>query len=373
MDDSLIRLSCSSISIEEILNVTEVLDQGYLGHGETTVAFENAVSNFLGVNTLAVNSGTTALLLALQAAGVVKGSIVIVPSLTYVATIQAISALGGVPYFVDVNEFGQIDLQRINASTLKSAVAVIPVHFGGPEINLEYLFKLSDMYGFRVVEDAAHSFGSQNIVPNLQRRRYDFVCYSFDGIKNITTAEGGAVCANFENDRQFISDARFLGVIKDTESRNKNERTWLPQVQRQGWRAHLSNLNAAIGLAQLNRKSELWSARKSILKRYHDSLSPFNSIIKPIISSDHSVVPHIYPVLLPVPLRKKLEQKFKAANIQYGRHYFPNHLLSFYKDCPRDSLKITEHIYDRIISLPMHPLLSEYQVDRVIDIVLSIF
>ena len=360
----MIRLSRSALSIHESILVNQVLDSGFLGAGEFTQRFESELSDFLQSQVTVVNSGTTALILALQVAGVQSGEIVIVPSLTYLATIQAITALGAIPFFVDINKFGQIDPSKIPKEALISAKALIPVHYAGREIDLSYIFSLSDKYGFRVIEDSAHSFGSVNISP-LNERRYDLVCYSFDGIKNITSAEGGAVCSFNTQDHQRLQNIRFLGVIGDSDKRSRNKRTWSPQVIEQGWRAHMSNVNAAIGLAQLKRRNELWSRRKSLSSTYHHCFSSSTNF-SPLLPNDNRIVPHIYPVYTNNHSLDVIINHLSAHDIEVGRHYYPNHYLDFFSGFPSGDLSITEDFYRNTLSLPLHPLLEQSDVNTIL-------
>lgn len=357
VENSLIRLSQSCLSIDEIIRVSRVLDEGYLGAGEVTLEFEHSLQLFLNTDVVTVNSGTTALILALQVADVKPGDTVIVPSFTYVASVQSITAIGAKPFFVDIDKNGHLDVAKIPEYVLKKARAIMPVHFAGEEMNLSSLFNLAHKHSIRVVEDAAHSFGSQNIA-KLCDREYDLVCYSFDGIKNITTGEGGAIVPFRKEDKDRLSDIRLLGVKKDFGRRVVNQRTWLPEVTEQGWRAHLSNINAAIGIGQLNRRTELWSRRKDLAAIYTETLSRYGDKISLILSGNKDVVPHIFPVRIPKEKRLVLESALAENNVQYGRHYYPNHRLAFFYDCGCGDLSMTETLYDEILTLPLHPLLK---------------
>ncbi len=367
-ESKLIRLSKSSLSIHEQLELIKTLDNEFLGYGDVTKRFEDSLSKSLGTNAIAVNSGTSALILSLQIAGISKDDIVIAPSFTYLATIQAITALGAIPYFCDVSLKGHISIEKIPSDLIHKAKAIIVMHYGGVEIEMKCLLKWAEDNKLRVIEDAAHSFGSTQYCKKIGERDFDFVCYSFDGIKNITTAEGGCICAKNKNDQLRLKDIRLLGVKGDTKKRQLNLRTWEPEVSEQGWRAHMSNVNAAIGIAQLNRSRELWEKRKTLANFYYENLINYSDFLRLIIPKDNGVVPHIYPIVILSEVKlKKIFKAFKANSIQYGRHYFPCHKLDFFKNYPHTNLKNTTYLYEHLISIPLHCDLTRDQQIFVIE------
>lgn len=365
MDKNLIRVSRSSTTVHEILSVTQAISEGFLGHGEYTARFESLLSEYLGTDVITCNSGTSALILALQAAGIQNGSTVIMPSFTYVATAQAVTALGADIYFCDVNENGQLDVSLLDDDILQKACAIVVVHYGGLEIQLSPIFRLADSYSIRVIEDAAHSFGAKNIAKCPGERRFDFICYSFDGIKNITTAEGGAILARNMADQERIRNARMLGVHSEHVLRNKNKRSWSPEVTEQGWRFHMSNVNAAIGIAQFNRRESMWNARKAIASFYWDLLSGIEYAV-PVLPRNDCFVPHIFPIHLnTIEYLEKIVERLNSERIEFGKHYYPCHFLEYYNRCERSDLSQTEALYRSCISLPIHPELSKTDLERI--------
>ncbi len=368
----IIRLSKSSLSIHEQLEVIKTLDSEFLGYGSICKEFEDDLSRFLGTNAISVNSGTTSLILSLQVSGIKTNDVVITPSLTYLATVQAITCLGAIPYFCDVDSSGHLSIDDIPDNIIKKSKAIIFMHYAGVEIKMNKLIAWAKNNNLRVIEDAAHSFGSKQHALKLGYRDFDFVCYSFDGIKNITTAEGGCICAKNVSDQNRLKDIRLLGVIGDTKKRQSNKRTWEPNVIEQGWRAHMSNVNAAIGIAQLNRSDELWAKRKWIANYYFKNLKKYDNFLKIIIPNEEGIVPHIYPIVIFDENKlKKVFNSFKRNLIQYGRHYYPCHKLDFFKEFPRSSLKNTNYLYDHLISLPIHPDLTKNQQDFILKVLIE--
>ena len=199
----------------------------------------------------------------------------------------------------------------------------------------------------------------------------DVVCFSFDGIKNITTGEGGAIFTADDDVIQQVSDARLLGVQKDSEKRYAGERSWQFDVVDQGYRYHMSNIFAAIGLVQLSRfESEFAPRRRAIALRYTELLKDVPHVRLTPMDYAHDIVPHIFALQILDGKRALLEQRLKEADIQYGIQYAPNHKLSFFK--AGYELPVTDEVYSRIISLPMHPELTDEQIREICNIIQSL-
>ncbi len=363
------RLSKSSIGASEIQSVVEVLKKGYLGMGEEVSKLEQELASYLGgtASVVCVSSGTAALQLALEAYDVGEGDEVIVPSFTYVATFQAISATGATPVPVDVEyDSGFISLTEVQARMNKKTKAIMPVHYASSCRNIEQFYDLSEATGIPIVEDAAHSFGGMC----GQRKIGSFgetICFSFDGIKNITCGEGGAVVTANSAVAQRVKDARLLGVEKDTEQRYSGSRSWDFDVSRQGWRYHMSNINAAIGRAQLHRINEFTQQRQLLAKVYVDELKDEKKI-NLFIDNLEGICPHIFPIKIDASLRSKVETDLDHEEVEFGYHYKPNHLLSYFKDLSQ-SFSVSELLWDEVITLPLHYDLKRSDVERICKIV----
>lgn len=350
-----IRLSKSVVGLFEKKALGKVIDGSYLGMGSLVRDFEKALEKYIGAgNVICVNSGTAALHLALMGIGLVPGDEVLVQSLTFVACFQAISAVGAVPVACEVvPETCTIDLKDAKKRITKRTKAIMPVHYAGRTGNLEEVYKFAREYGLRVIEDAAHAFGS--VYKGKKVGSFgDVVCFSFDGIKNITSGEGGAVVTKDKKVAEFVMDARLLGVHKDTENRYQGKRSWEFDVFHQGYRYHMSNLFAAIGLSQLKRlEKEFKPSRQKLAKRYHKELSLINGI-KLFCDDYDKIVPHIFPIRVINGKRDGLRRHLIGNNIECGVHYYPNHLLEYYRE-QKVRLPVTEEIYNELLSLPLHP------------------
>ena len=361
----MIRLSKSCIGELEKEAVLKVLTHEFLGMGEEVKNFENDLSTFFGRSAVCVVNGTAALQLALEACDIGDGSEVLVPSITYVASFQAITATGAKVIACDVDpKTGFIDINDAKSKISDKTRAIMPVHYNGGVGELEELYKFSEENGLRVIEDAAHAFGTVYKGKKIGGIG-DIACFSFDGIKNITSGEGGCVVSADEKVLERIRDSRLLGVEKDTDKRFSGQRSWQFDVKRQGWRYHMSNIMAAIGIEQLKRVDYFFKKRQDLAKLYDQLLQDEPRIN--ILQRDYdNVVPHIYVITIQnLKDRDVLRQKLLDFGIQTGIHYPPNHLLSFYKDESSSKIQNAQVMYDSMLTLPLHPDLTNENVKLV--------
>ncbi len=369
----MIKLARSIIGNEEKRAVEAVLDRAFLGMGPEVQAFEKELEDYLGSDrrVLCVNTGTSALHLALQAIGLHAGDEVLVPSLTFVATFQAISATGANPVACDVDEkTWLLDLEDAERRLTAKTKAIVPVHYASEPGNVEKLYQFAKKHGLRVVEDAAHSFGCE-----YKGRRIgsfgDITCFSFDGIKNITSGEGGAVVTSDPQVIAAVADARLLGVCKDSEKRYRNERSWEFDVTEQGWRYHMSDIMAAIGRVQLRRfESEFRQKRMELASIYRKRLS-HSPYLELIPTQGEGIVPFMVPVRIRNDRRDAARAALLQREIEVGIHYKPSHLLSKFGRAS-EKLPVAEAIYRELLSLPLHPGLSSGDVEEVCQILLGI-
>ena len=362
-----IRLARSVVGVKEASAVKKVLlEDGYLGMGCEVRCFEEELKAFFGrkVEVVSVNSGTAALHLAVMA--VVKPSEeVLVPSQTFVASFQAITAAGATPVACDIDpDTLLLDLKDAARRLTKRTCAIMPVHYTGAVGNLKAVYAFARKKGLRVIEDAAHAFGT-----TYQGKKIgsfgDVVCFSFDGIKNVTCGEGGAVVTRDRKVAEFVKDARLLGVRKDTEKRYKGQRSWEFEVVHQGYRYHMSNLLAAIGRVQLKRFDEFRRKRQALALRYQKQLAGIAGL--GLIPMDlKTVVPHIFPVLVQDGRRDALRAFLQKKGIETGIHYFPNHRLQFFAR-KGSRFPVADRIYDQLLSLPLHPLLTAVDQGWIIE------
>ena len=376
-----IRLSKSVVGELEKEALAKVINESYLGMGHFVQEFENKLKEYLGTKyVICVNSGTAALHLALMGAGIKAGDEVLIQSLTYIASFQAISAVGAKPIPCEiVPETCTIDLNDAEKRITQKTKAIMPVHYASRVGDLGKIYRFAEKHNLKVIEDAAHAFGctyKEMKIGSSQYIKYSrshlstfstVVCFSFDGIKNITSGEGGAVVTDDENVAKIVMDARLLGVHRDTDMRYKGLRSWEFDVFHQGYRYHMSNLFAATGIVQLDRfEKEFKPIRQKLARRYHEALQDIQDIILFPDNYDE-IVPHIFPIRVLNNKRDGLRQYLLSNNIECGIHYYPNHLLTYY-GAKKGLLPVTEQIYDELITLPLHPDLTYEQQDKVIDV-----
>ncbi len=373
-----LRLSRSILGEAEAAAVSRViLEDGYLGMGNETRLFEEELAAYLGVEPaqiISVNTGTAALHLAVDAVAAQSRATggaaeVLVPSLTFVASFQAVTAAGCVPVACDVlPETGTLDLKDAEKRLTSRTIAVMPVDYAGNPWHLNEVHDFARRKGLRVVEDAAHAFGGRHHGRKIGSFG-DMVCFSFDGIKNITSGEGGCLVAFDAEAARLASDARLLSVADDARQRFAGSRSWDPDVKRQGWRYHMSNIMAAIGRVQLSRlESEFIPARRRLAALYGERLGELAArgagLALLRTDPDDFIVPHILPVRILGGRKDAVKAALAGEGIPTGVHYKPNHLLSFF-GAGALRLPVAEQLYAELVTLPLHPGLSLQDVENI--------
>lgn len=358
----MIQVSKPFLGKEELEAVAKVFETGYLGCGEYVEKFEHHLSNYLKKETVCVSSGTAALHLALEALQIERGDEVIVQSLTYVATYQAITAAGAIPVPCDIKKddlsLDLLDAQRKLSNRTK---AIIPVHYGGNPGNLESIYAFAQKNNLRVIEDAAHSFGGlykDKPIGSIG----DIVCFSFDPVKTITCGEGGAIVSGDEHLIEKVREMRMIGMKKE---RTSPDEVFPAKVHGRGWRYHMNNINAAVGLVQFSKMGDLIKTRRRLIRHYLNLLRDKDYV--EIFPFDYElIVPYIFVVILKTANTESVVNKMKSRGIECRVHYLPPHLHPFFKNLSADPLCVVESLYKNIISLPLHSGLSESDIRFVV-------
>lgn len=360
----MLPVSRPSLGDEELHGLKQVLDSGWLGHGSTVLEFEARLRELLGGrHVVAVNTGTSALHLALEAVGIGPGDEVVVPSLTFCASVQAITALGAAPMFCDVDPRTLcLDPDDVERRLTPRTRAIMPVHYGGTACPMDALLDLAARHGVRVVEDAAHAFGSW-----YRGRRVgsfgDITCFSFDPIKNITCGEGGAIVLGDGELAELIGRKRMLGIDRDRWARQGAERSWYYEVGTQGYRYHMSNLNAAIGLAQLAKLDRFRDRRQQIARRYDAAFGRIPGVRLLECALPESC-PFAYTLLVRDGRRDALSAFLQAAGVGTGINYIPNHhhpLFAAYTA----RLPVTDQAFEEMLTLPLFCDMTDDDVEMV--------
>ena len=366
----MIKVSGPVIGSEELSAVAEAFQLGYFGHGIKVVEFENQLREYLGAgHVIAVNNGTAALHLALLALGIGPGDEVIVPSLTFVGCFQMITATGATPIPCEVypNTLS-MDLADVESKITERTRALMPVHYAGFPCDQDRLYSLAQRYGLRVIEDAAHALGS-TYQGKLIGSFGDLICFSFDTLKNITCGEGGAIICPNEELAEILRQTRLVGIDRKSHVEFWKNRRWFYTVNRQGFRCHMSNINAAIGLVQLAKLPDFIQRRRKICQYYNEALAKINGI--ELLDIDYQVTAsHIYVVKVKDGKRDALMDFLKEQDIEASINYVPNHLHLYFQElygAKKWLLPVTEKAFEEILTLPLHCALTDSDVEKVIN------
>ncbi len=355
--------------IDTMKHLTDALDVGWLGMGSLTKEFEERISDYLKLDNryvLATNTGTSALHIALVAAGVKSDDEVITTSFNYVADHQAITATGADVVMCDIRDDNLgIDCEKAEKLITKNTKAIIPLHFAGIPCNIDDVYRLAKKYNLRVIEDCCHSFGSTMNDKKIGSFG-DIACFSFDPVKIITSIDGGAVVFNNREEFEYSQRLRLLGVDKDTTERYKNKRSWEYDVLCQGFRYHMTNINASVGISQIKRIDEFIESRRKVCKIYNDVFKNIEGLKVPQ-TDFYNVSPFIYSLRVLNNEREGLMNHLQERNIDVGTHFIPVHKHTFYADARRGDMSVTDEVVKQVVTLPLHSNMKPEFVERVIE------
>ncbi|WP_051941146.1 DegT/DnrJ/EryC1/StrS family aminotransferase [Phaeacidiphilus oryzae] len=343
--------------------LSRVLAQGQYGHTAETEEFESELASFLGVpDVVAVASGTTALQLALHAAGISAGDEVVVPSMTFCATVQAVLAVGASPRFAEIDpDTLCVTADSVAAALTASTRAVLPVLYGGRAVDLDPLRAELTRRRITVVEDAAHAFGSRHGRLRVGATG-ELTCFSFGPIKNLTCGQGGAVVPRHPLDAAALRTLRGLGIAESAEQRAAATGY---RVTGHGLRAGLPALNAAIGRVQLAHRDRAERERRTLWTAYREALADIDGVRTVDVDVARSV-PSLCAVRVPIEQRDRTFVALRAAGVGVGVHYPPNHLQPAFRAWTRP-MPVTEQTGREILTLPFHQHLRPGDPARVAD------
>jgi dTDP-4-amino-4,6-dideoxygalactose transaminase len=365
----------SQVRADALHDVADSLGDGWLGMGAATKEFEECIAAFLQLSqryVCATNTGTSALHLGLLAAEVGNGDEVIAPSFTYVADHQAIAQTGADIVMCDIREDNLgIDCAAAEQLVTPRTKAILPLHYAGLPCDHARVYELADEHGLRVIEDACNAFGS-TINGKPIGSFGDIACFSFDAVKIVTSVDGGCVIVNSEQERDRLRRLRFLGIDNDIVERYKNARSWNYDVVDAGFRYHLTNLFASIGIAQLAHAAEYIASRQVVCKRYSDAFAALRGVR--VLRRDYSdVSPFIYSLRILDGRRSDLIEFLKLRNIATGIHFLPAHRFSQFAACRRGDMTVTDRVAPQILTLPLHSNMKPSFAERVIEAICEFF
>ncbi|MBE6447412.1 MAG: DegT/DnrJ/EryC1/StrS aminotransferase family protein [Alphaproteobacteria bacterium] len=373
-------LSRPEISKETIDDVVKVLESGWLATGPFTQKFEQKLSEYFeGRKTACFTSATAGLQASLMAIGVKPGDEVITTPLTFVCTANVIAMLGAKPVLVDIdrNTFN-IDVRKIAERCTSKTKAIVPVHYAGLSVDLDEVYAIAQEKNLRVIEDAAHAVGSE-----YKGRKIgtfgDIQVFSFHPIKNMTSGEGGCVTLNSEEELKFLGLQRFHGIDRSIWDRFSKNGSCYYDVVMPGFKSNMSDIQAAIGLHQLQEVDEMNERRRYLSDRYRAAFSDMDDKfwMQGIPSYDFVHSGHLFPVCLrDASLRDNFMSFLKENSIGTTPYYTPLHLFTYYQQefgYKKGDYPEAEYIGERIVSLPLYTALQESEQDYIIEVIRNFF
>lgn len=368
-----------AISEEEVAAVADTLRSDWITTGPKTRRFESEFAHYLGAeNALALNSCTAGLHLALVALGIGPGDEVITTPMTFCSSVNVIEHVGARPVLADIEpDTLAIDPVRVAKVITSRTRAIMPVHYAGHPVDLAPLLALARAHNLYIIEDAAHA------LPATYQGQHigtigDLTAFSFYATKNLTTAEGGMLTGAPE----LIDRARVLslhGMSRDAWKRYDANGSWYYEVVAPGFKYNMTDIQAAIGLVQLQRLETMQRRRREIVAQYSAAFGQLDALQTPTERSESESAWHLYVLRLNLDTltidRARFIEELRARNIGTSVHFIPIHLHPFYRDkygFAPDDFPIAYREYQRLISLPLHPGLSDEDVQDVIGAVTDI-
>jgi dTDP-4-amino-4,6-dideoxygalactose transaminase len=371
------------IGEEEIAAVVESLRSGWITTGPGVQQFQEEFRNFVGApSALALNSCTSALHVALAALGIGPGDKVVSTPMTFASSIHVIEHVGATPVLVDVEEDTlNIDPEQVEAAVRAdpSIKAIIPVHLYGHPCEMDPILAIAKEHGLAVVEDAAHS------LPAKYRGRMigapagdgvtNLVAFSFYATKNLTTGEGGMLTGPPD----LIEESRIWslhGMSRDAYKRYTSEGSWFYEIVRPGFKYNMPDIQAAMGIEQLAKLSQFQRRRREIVDQYNEAFGVMGALQLPVERPHVESAWHIYALRLNLDAlkvdRARFIEELKLRNIGSSVHFIPVHLHPYYRDrygFAPDAFPVAFREYQRLVSIPLSPKLSDDDVADVIEAV----
>jgi len=353
---------------EELEALREPFESGWVGLGPKTRQFEQRFAQMIGVPyAVGVNSATAALHLALHLCDV-KDAQVISTSMTFVSTNHAILYNGGIPVFADVEpDTLNIDPDDVRRKITPRTKAIVVVHYGGHSCDMDAILGLAEEHNLMVVEDCAHACGG-SYRGRMLGSWGDFGCFSFHAVKNLATGDGGMITT-----RDQAADARlrklvWLGISRGTWDRTGRQGySWEYDVEELGFKCHMNDIIAAVGLVQLDKLERTNARRRELAQRYTRMLDDVDWLETPVEKEYAHSAWHNYVIKVADPAdRNPLMEHLKAQGVSTGMHYIPNHLYAMYRPYVTEPLPVTESVWKRLITLPLFPDLSDEQQNHIV-------
>ena len=382
MNNEFLPFSRPSISQEAINEVVECLSSGWITTGPRVLQFTENLQEYLQAPfVLPLLSATAGLHLSLLALELKPGDEVITTPLTFAATLNTIVLSGGIPVLVDIDPHTfNMDLDQLEDAITPKTRVILPVHFAGLPLDLDALYQMAEKYHLRVIEDAAHAIGTE--YKNKRIGSFgDTQVFSFHPNKNMTTGEGGCVATRDPDLAKKISLLRFHGIDRDAFNRLENKGSHDYEIVLPGYKYNMMDIQAALGLHQLNELEGFLLRREELAARYLEALIDWPQWKLPEMPAfSHRHAWHLFTPLINTyeanMSRDEFMQKMKEQNIGTGLHYRAVHLYPYYRDkfgFKAGDFPFAENAGERIVSLPLFPGMTDAEHDRVLDVMYRIF
>lgn len=363
-----------SISEKDKQAVIEALEGDYITRGPTVEAFEDRVADLVGVDhAVATTSGTTALHLAGAAAGFGPGDEVITPSLTFASTAHVATYNDAAPVFADIDPHRRtIDPAAVRDQVTDNTEGLVPMHYAGHPADIDALLSVADEHDLTVIWDACHAFGGSWQGEPIGAQR-DMVMFSFHPVKNITTGEGGMVVTDDDDLADRLRRLRSFDMNYHPDGHD--DEPWYQVTEGLGYNYNVTDMQAALGLAQLDRLTEFKQRRDEIMHQYDEAFKDIEGIRTPPEPADADPMYHLYAVEIGEKFgcdRTEFVNAMHAENIGVQVHYVPLHYHQYFQQefgYERGQFPKTEAVYDGLVSLPLHAEMDDGDVDDVVTAV----
>ncbi|WP_256029918.1 DegT/DnrJ/EryC1/StrS family aminotransferase [Natronomonas aquatica] len=376
--ESVLGYGSQSITEHEKEAVLEALEGDYITRGPTVDEFEERVAEMVGVeHAVATTSGTTALHLAGDAAGFGSGDEVITTPLTFTSTAHVATYNDATPVFADIDPHRRaLDPDAVREQVSEDTVGLVPMHYAGHPADIEGLLDVADDHDLTVIWDACHAFGGTWRDEAIGAQR-DMAMFSFHPVKNITTGEGGMVVTDDNELAERLRRLRSFDMEYDPAG-HENE-PWYQVTEGVGYNYNVTDIQAALGLAQLDRLEEFKRCRDEIIDRYDEAFATIDGIRTPPDPVESDPMYHLYAAEISEAFgcgREEFVNAMHAENIGVQVHYVPLHYHPFFQEeygYEQGIFPETERVYERLVSLPLHPEMSPSDIGDVIDAVCRLY
>ncbi|MCX5800451.1 MAG: DegT/DnrJ/EryC1/StrS aminotransferase family protein [Candidatus Eisenbacteria bacterium] len=365
---------------EEKQEVLKVLDSGWITTGPRTFEFEKRIAAYVGAShAIALSSCTAALHVSLAALGIKEGDEVITSTLTFCSTANVVLHLRAKPVLVDVErETLTMDPSQLEGKITRKTKAIVPVHYAGHPCRMDEIAAIARAKGIPIVEDAAHALGAKYRDKKIGTLS-EVSCFSFYAIKNITTAEGGAVTLEDEELANKIRLYSLHGMSKDAWKRYSSTGSWYYEVLYPGFKYNLTDIQSALGLCQLEKIEAFLAKRHELASLYDEAFSDVDEVSTLSVRREATHARHLYPVLLNLGRlgidRARFIEELRAENIGTTVNFVPVHMHPYYRDTfgyKSGDFPVAEDAYARLISLPLYPRMTVRDAQDVVEAVKKI-